>query len=109
MAAAALGVTLRFEGSGVDERAVVARIEGDKAPALNVGDVILAVDPRYFRPTEVQTLLGDPSKARERLGWVPEITVQEMCAEMVAADLQEARRDALLKSHGYPIQVPAEH
>ncbi|HJW25423.1 MAG TPA: GDP-mannose 4,6-dehydratase [Rhodocyclaceae bacterium] len=109
MAAAELGLGLRFEGKGVDEKAVIASVDGDKAPACKVGDVIVAVDRRYFRPTEVETLLGDPTKAKERLGWVPEITIQEMCTEMVAADLQEARRHALLKSHGYEIPVSVEH
>lgn len=106
--AAELGVKLRFEGQGVDETAMVMAIEGDKAPALKVGDVVVRIDPRYFRPTEVETLLGDPSKAKAKLGWVPEITVQQMCAEMVAADLQEAKRHALLKSHGYEVNVSLE-
>ncbi|WP_236450634.1 GDP-mannose 4,6-dehydratase [Stutzerimonas stutzeri] len=104
-----LGVTLRFEGRGVDETAVVQSVEGDKAPALNVGDVIVRVDPRYFRPAEVETLLGDPTKAKEKLGWVPEITVQEMCAEMVREDLTAARRHALLKQHGHDVPVPMEN
>ncbi|MDA0425517.1 GDP-mannose 4,6-dehydratase [Stutzerimonas frequens] len=104
-----LGITLRFEGRGVDETAVVQSIEGDKAPALNVGDVIVRVDPRYFRPAEVETLLGDPTKAKEKLGWVPEITVQEMCAEMVREDLTAARRHALLKQHGHDVPVPMEN
>ena len=106
--AAELGVTLRFEGKGVDEVAIVASIEGSKAPALKVGDVVVRIDPRYFRPTEVETLLGDPSKAKAKLGWVPEITVQEMCKEMVAADLEEAKRHALLKKHGYAVNVSVE-
>ena len=106
--AAELGITLRFEGAGVDEVAIVSAIEGNKAPSLKVGDIVVRVDPRYFRPTEVETLLGDPSKAKAKLGWVPEITVQEMCAEMVAADLAEAQRNALLKSHGYEVNVSLE-
>ncbi|MFZ9180217.1 MAG: GDP-mannose 4,6-dehydratase [Limnohabitans sp.] len=106
--AAELGITLRFEGKGVDEVAIVSSIEGNKAPSLKVGDIVVRVDPRYFRPTEVETLLGDPSKAKAKLGWVPEITVQEMCAEMVAADLAEAQRNALLKSHGYEVNVSVE-
>ena len=109
MAAAELGVRLEFKGHGVEEKAVVEHIEGDKAPALKVGDVVVAVDPRYFRPAEVETLLGDPAKAKQKLGWVPEITVQEMCAEMVAADLHEARRHALLKQHGYPMSIALEN
>ncbi|MCQ2047198.1 GDP-mannose 4,6-dehydratase [Stutzerimonas stutzeri] len=104
-----LGITLRFEGRGVDEAAVVQSIEGDKAPALKVGDVVVRVDPRYFRPAEVETLLGDPTKAKEKLGWVPEITVQEMCAEMVREDLTAARRHALLKQHGHDVPVPMEN
>lgn len=106
--AAELGIALSFEGGGVDEIAVVASIEGGSAPALNVGDVVVKIDPRYFRPTEVETLLGDPSKAKEKLGWIPEITVQEMCAEMVAADLQEAKRHALLRANGYAVSVSLE-
>jgi GDPmannose 4,6-dehydratase len=109
MSAAELGLTLRFEGQGVDEVAVVAAIaDADKAPALKEGDVILRVDPRYFRPTEVETLLGDPSKAKAKLGWTPEITVQQMTAEMVAGDLDQARRHALLKRHGYEMPVTLE-
>ncbi|MEN8549617.1 GDP-mannose 4,6-dehydratase [Acinetobacter soli] len=104
-----LGVTLEFTGTGVDEKGTVVKIEGDKAPALKVGDVVVAVDPRYFRPAEVDTLLGDPTKAKEVLGWVPEITVQEMCAEMVAEDLKEAQRFALLKAHGHDVSVSLEH
>jgi GDPmannose 4,6-dehydratase len=106
--AAELGVTLRFEGKGVDEIAVVGAIEGNKAPALNVGDTVVRVDSRYFRPTEVETLLGDPSKAKAKLGWVPEITVQQMCAEMVAADLLAAQQHALLIANGYRVNVSIE-
>ena len=96
-----LGIALTFAGEGVDETAIVAAIRGDKAPSVNVGDVILRVDQRYFRPTEVETLLGDPSKAKLKLGWVPEITVQQMCAEMVAEDLENARKQSFLKQMGY--------
>jgi len=103
-----LGITLHFEGKGVDERAIVAGINGDKAPALKVGDVIVSIDARYFRPTEVETLLGDPSKAKEKLGWVPEITVQEMCREMVATDFADAKKHALLKQHGYAVSMSVE-
>jgi len=106
--AAELGITLKFEGQGVDEIATVTSIVGDNAPALKVGDVIVRIDPRYFRPTEVETLLGDPTKAKEKLGWVPEITVQEMCAEMVASDLAQAQQHALLKHHGYSVNVGIE-
>jgi len=103
-----LGITIEFKGEGVNEVGTVAAIEGDNASALNVGDVIIQIDPRYFRPAEVETLLGDPSKAKQKLGWVPEITVQEMCAEMVAADLDVAKRHALLKAHGHDVHVAME-
>lgn len=103
-----LGINLHFEGQGVNEVGIVAAISGDNAPELKVGDIIVRIDPRYFRPTEVETLLGDPGKAKQKLGWVPEITVQEMCREMVAHDLEEAKRHALLKHHGYKVQVSHE-
>ena len=109
MAARELGITLRFEGKGVHEQAIVQAIEGDNAPALKPGDVILKVDPRYFRPTEVDTLLGDPSKAKAKLGWVPQIALQEMVTEMAIADLADAQRHALLKTHGFATAVPSEH
>ncbi|MCW4153906.1 GDP-mannose 4,6-dehydratase [Halomonas sp. 18H] len=109
LSAEVLGITLRFEGQGVDEMAIVERIEGDKAPSLKVDDVIVRVDPRYFRPAEVETLLGDPAKAKAKLGWEPEITVQEMCTEMVAEDLKVAKRHALLKEHGFDIPVTIEN
>jgi GDPmannose 4,6-dehydratase len=92
----------------VEEIAVVEKIEGNNAPALKVGQVIVRVDPRYFRPTEVETLLGDPTKAKEKLGWTPEVTVQEMCAEMVAADLMAAKQHALLKANGFNVNVSVE-
>jgi GDPmannose 4,6-dehydratase len=103
-----LGISLRFEGAGADEVAVVEKTDGDKAPALRVGQAIVRVDPRYFRPTEVDTLLGDPSRAKKKLGWVPEISAQQMCKEMMASDLQEARRHALLKANGYNVVVSTE-
>ena len=104
-----LGITLRFQGQGVDEIAIVEAVEGDKAPAVKPGDVVLRIDPRYFRPAEVETLLGDPTKAKEKLGWVPEISTQEMCAEMVAEDLKTAKRHALLKEHGMELPVSVEN
>jgi len=108
MSAQELGITLRFEGTGVDEVAIVDSITGDNADALKAGDVIVRVDPKYFRPAEVETLLGDPTKAKEVLGWVPEITVEEMCAEMVQNDLQNAKQHALLKKHGFDVSVAIE-
>jgi GDPmannose 4,6-dehydratase len=106
--AAELGITLEFTGQGVDEKAVVKSISGDKAPALKVGDVVVQIDPRYFRPAEVETLLGDPTKAKTKLGWVPEITAQQMCAEMVTEDLKTAQRTAFLKAHGHNVNVSLE-
>ncbi len=108
-AAARLGVTLRFQGTGVEEQGVVESVTGDAAPAVRPGDVIVAVDPRYFRPAEVETLLGDPTKAKEKLGWVPEITLDQMVEEMVTHDLEDARRHALLKTHGYDVRVSREN
>ena len=106
--AVALGITVKFEGQGVNEVAKVTSITGDNAPALKVGDVVVKVDPRYFRPTEVETLLGDPSKAKTELGWIPEITAQDMCNEMVANDLSQAKQHALLKKSGYNVNVSVE-
>jgi GDPmannose 4,6-dehydratase len=103
-----LGITLRFEGKAEGEKAIVAKIEGDQAPALKVGDVVVQIDPHYYRPTEVETLLGDPTKAKEKLGWVPEITLDQMIEEMVAYDLDQAKKHALLKKHGYDVTVGKE-
>lgn len=107
-AAEALGVTLRFEGSGVDEVGIVAAIEGERATALKVGDVVVRVDPRYFRPAEVETLLGDPTKAAAELGWKATIGVRDMVREMVDIDYDGARRLALLKLHGFHVPVTLE-
>jgi GDPmannose 4,6-dehydratase len=107
LAARELGLSMRFQGEGADEVGIVTAItDPESAPALRVGDVILRVDPRYLRPAEVRTLLGDPSKARDKLGWTPEVTLEEMVAEMVQHDLAQARRRALLKRHGF--EQPAE-
>ena len=103
-----LGIRLEFSSQGLDEVATVAAISGDSAPALKTGDVIMRIDPRYFRPAEVETLLGDPTKAREKLGWKPEITAREMCEEMVLYDLDQARRHAFLKAGGFEMPVSVE-
>ena len=103
-----IGVEVEFRGEGIDEVAVATRVISDAAPAIREGQTIVRVDPRYFRPAEVETLLGDPSKAREKLGWEPEISAREMCAEMVAADLEASRRHAFLKQHGYHMPVSLE-
>ncbi len=102
------GIELEFTGEGLDEIGTVKSITGDNAPEVSVGDVIVKVDPRYFRPAEVETLLGDPTKAKEKLGWVPQITVEEMCAEMVANDLDKAKQHALLKAYGHKVAVSIE-
>jgi GDPmannose 4,6-dehydratase len=125
--AAALGMQIRWEGTGVNEvgywlnrpaETVIASEarqsstpdsslrakRGNPSPEV----AVVRIDPRYFRPTEVETLLGDPTKAKQKLGWVPEITAQEMCAEMVAYDLQQAKQHALLKQHGYSVNVSIE-
>jgi GDPmannose 4,6-dehydratase len=102
------GIELVFSGEGLEEVGVVTAINGSDAKALQVGDVIVKVDPRYFRPAEVETLLGDPSKAKEKLGWVPEITVEQMCSEMVANDLSKAKQHAILKANGYDITITFE-
>ena len=107
-AAEDLGVTLTFSGEGIEEAGKVTAISGNNAPGLSVGDIIVKVDPRYFRPAEVETLLGDPAKAKANLGWEPEISAREMCAEMVAADLAAAQRYALLKAHGHDVAVSVE-
>ncbi len=109
MAAAEAGLEIAFSGEGVDEIATIAAIhDASLSPDLQVGQVIVRVDSRYFRPAEVETLLGDPTKAKEKLGWQPEITVEEMCAEMVQHDLAEARATALLRRHGHTVQTPRE-
>jgi len=107
-AAREAGIVLRFTGSGLEEVGTVESVDPAIAPGVRVGQVVVRVDPRYFRPAEVETLLGDPTKARERLGWQPEITLQEMIREMVAADLANARRDGLMRTHGYAVSAPGE-
>ncbi|MEQ1530232.1 MAG: GDP-mannose 4,6-dehydratase [Methylococcales bacterium] len=108
MSAKELGVSIAWQGSGVDEKGLVDAIQGDNAPGLKVGQTIVAIDPRYFRPAEVETLLGDPTYAKEKLGWVPQITLQEMIEEMVAYDLEQAKKHALLKGQGYNISISRE-
>ncbi len=104
-AAAELGITLRFENSGVDEIAVVERVRGEHAPYVSRGDVIVKIDPRYFRPAEVESLVGDATRAREKLGWTPTTSVRQMCAEMVQEDLAAARRHRLLQGHGLGLSL----
>ncbi len=108
VAAAELGITIAWEGRGVAEKGVIAAIAGDKAGGARVGQTIVAVDPQYFRPTEVETLLGDPGKAKRQLGWEPQTSFADMVREMVQHDLDKARRHALLKSHGYNVAITLE-
>lgn len=103
LAAKELGVELEFQGKGLDEIGVVIAVNKGVSPEISIGDVIIRINPKYFRPTEVETLLGDSSKAKNLLGWEPEITIGELCAEMVASDLEKAKQNALLIEHGYSI------
>lgn len=109
MSAKEAGIMLEFTGAGVDEIATVVAVDNDKAPGVKVGDVIVRVSPKFFRPAEVETLLGDPSKAKAKLGWVPEITVEEMCAEMVENDINKAKQHALLKANGFDVSISLEN
>lgn len=101
MSASHIGVEIEFEGCGIEEKGIVSNIKGNDAPNLKAGDVIVKVDPKYFRPSEVDTLLGDPSKAKNKLGWSPEITVEEMCEDMMKEDLKEAKRKKFLIDQGH--------
>jgi GDPmannose 4,6-dehydratase len=107
--ASELGITLGFEGEGIHERGIIKKLKGNKAPSLKVGDVIVRIDERYFRPAEVETLLGDPTKAKKKLGWTPEISVQSMCAEMIAEDLKIAQRNAFLSERGFDTPVSTDN
>jgi GDPmannose 4,6-dehydratase len=107
--ASQLGITIRFEGSAEQEIGVVAAISGEKSPGIKVGDVIVRIDPHYYRPTEVETLLGDPTKAKDKLGWTPQISLDEMIAEMVEHDHAQASKHALLRKHGYQTSLGTEN
>ena len=107
-AAKKLGVRISWNGAGVSEVGLVDAVDGDSAPALKVGQQIVAVDPRYFRPTEVETLLGDPSRARDELGWTPQISFERMVAEMVQTDLDQARRHVILQKNGLDLPLHKE-
>ena len=106
--AEALGIEISFQGDGIDEVGVVRALSSQFEGELRVGDVIVSVDPRYFRPAEVETLLGDPSKAKASLDWVPEISAQEMCVEMVESDLKHAKQLKLLRDHGHEVPLAYE-
>lgn len=109
MAAREIGIELRFEGIESKERGIVASVSGSHAPCVNEGDVIVEVDPKYFRPAEVETLLGSPLKAKEKLGWEPKTSIQDMVAEMMSHDLEQAKRHAVLRQHGFTTSVSIEH
>ena len=100
-----LGFELEFTGNGIDEKGIIKKISNKDLKNLKVGDIIVEVDSRYFRPAEVETLLGDPSNAKIKLGWKPEITVKEMCAEMIREDLKLSKKTQLLKKHGYEAPI----
>ena len=102
-----LGIELQFRSAGLDETAVVVGVAGNKAPGVTPGQVVVRIDPRYFRPSEVDTLLGNAEKARVRLGWRPTITARQLCSEMIESDLETARRHAFLKAQG--LEVPLYH
>ena len=103
--AARLGITIEWRGSEVKEEGIVVKVEGADAPGVKKGQAIVRIDPRYFRPAEVESLLGDPTKAKQKLGWEPEITLDQMIDEMVASDLAHAKRHALLREHGFAVPV----
>ncbi|NOI71456.1 GDP-mannose 4,6-dehydratase [Vibrio owensii] len=109
MSAKEAGIDIEFSGEGVNEIATVTQVDSNKAPGVTVGDVIVRVNPKFYRPAEVETLLGDPTKAKEKLGWVPEITVEAMCAEMVQADISKAKQHVLLKEHGFDVSLSLEN
>jgi len=111
MSAANIGINIKWKGEGVEETGSIdasSPILSTEQIILKADDTVFRIDPRYFRPTEVETLLGDPTKAKEKLGWVPEITVQEMCKEMIESDLEQAKQHALLKKHGYKVTISGE-
>lgn len=109
MAAQTIGIEIAFSDTGLNEVATITAVTGNDAPAVKVGDIVVRVDPRYFRPAEVETLLGDPTKAQQKLGWSPEITVEEICAEMMSSDLQKAKQHALLREHGFNVAITLEN
>jgi GDPmannose 4,6-dehydratase len=108
MSAKFAGMSLRFEGSDLDEIGIIDSVDEQIAPNAKVGDVVVRVDQRYFRPAEVENLLGDSSKAREHMGWEPEFSVEQMCCEMVESDIDTARQNTLLKQHGFDVPIVSE-
>ena len=108
MSANELGIEIQFKGKGIEEKGIVKSIHGDSCPGIKKGDTIVEVDERYFRPAEVETLLGDPSKAKNKLGWELEITFDQMIAEMIEKDLDTAKKSKLLLDHGYDVNLSLE-
>ena len=108
MSANELGIEIEFKGKGIEEKGIVKSIHGDSCPGIKKGDTIVEVDERYFRPAEVETLLGDPSKAKNKLGWELEITFDQMIAEMIEKDLDTAKKSKLLLDHGYDVNLSLE-
>ena len=104
----ALGIILEFKGKGIDEIGIVVEKKGDLAPKVNIGQEVIKIDKRYFRPAEVETLLGDPTKAKKELSWEPTITAKQMCKEMIEEDYKSAKRLALLKKHGLELPISFE-
>ena len=105
----ALGIDIEFKGDGVDEVGIVRGLSGDMAPDVSVGQIIIKVDPRYFRPAEVETLLGDPTLAKNELGWEPTISAKEMCNEMVKEDLKASQRLLLLRENNLELPMSIEN
>lgn len=108
LAAGELGIELEWRGEGIEEVGIVRSRQDELTSEIEPGQVIVSVDPNYFRPTEVETLLGDPSYAKQRLGWEPRVSIQELISEMVAADLHDAKRQALLRANGYGYPLSGE-
>ncbi len=108
IAAAELGIQLAWQGQGIEEYGVVIQVNSERSPSITIEQIIVRIDPRYFRPTEVETLLGDPTKAKLKLGWQPQITFADMVKEMVEKDLDQARRHALLKNSGFQVSIAKE-
>ncbi len=103
-----LGIKIKFKGKGLKEVGVVESIKGNKCPQVKEGDVIIRVDKRYFRPSEVDSLLGDSSKAKKNLGWTPKISAKQMCKEMIEHDYEIAKKNSLLKEHGHKVNIFSE-
>jgi GDPmannose 4,6-dehydratase len=107
MAFAAAGIRISFRGNGEAETAVVEAIHNSEAK-VSIGQTILQIDPGYFRPTEVELLIGNPAKAKEKLGWSARTSLKDLVEEMVKSDLEEFRKEVVLRGSGYSIRRPME-